>query len=129
MGFEQRKAEMDQFYERWAEGDFGAVLDFEFGFSEDFPEAGTSVGAEENAKRMAGWLGGWDDWKVDVTEYLDAGDKVVALIKVNGRGKSSGIDFERICANIWRFEGDRPTSMIVYYEPENALRDAGLASA
>lgn len=128
MGFEQRKELIRSYQDHWAEGDFSKPMPdgIEWGFSEDFPDAGTSVGDDEASSRMAGWLASWEDWRVEAVECLEAGDKIVVLTIYRGRGRGSGIEMERPGAHVWTFDGDRPTSMVVYAERDNALRDAGL---
>jgi ketosteroid isomerase-like protein len=52
--------------------------------------------------------------------------EIVALVRVSGRGRASGIAINRHQAHIWRFEGDAAREMTVHGSPHEALRALGL---
>jgi ketosteroid isomerase-like protein len=45
------------------------------------------------------WEGGRTGWQPQ--ELIDAGDKVLALVRATGRGKASGIEVEAYVWNVW----------------------------
>jgi ketosteroid isomerase-like protein len=55
-----------------------------------------------------------DGARVEVEELIDAGDKVLVLIRFSGRGKTSGAEVEALVWNLWTFrDGEQsggPTS-------------------
>src|SRR3954453_5638344 len=47
------------------------------------------------------WTGEWDEYRFEVEEIIDAGDKVVAVVRDEGTSKSAGIRLERRHAEVW----------------------------
>jgi len=68
----------------------------------------------------------WGEWHVTAERILDAGDRVVSIEAVRGRGRASGLETEGRYASIWTFEGGRVTRVEVGIDPDEALRAAGL---
>jgi ketosteroid isomerase-like protein len=58
-------------------------------------------GREGVAKAIRRWTGTWSDWKVEVEELIDAGDRVLAVVRASGRGKGSGVDVAQ--RTFWTF--------------------------
>ena len=54
------------------------------------------------------------------------GDQVLALIRVRGRGRASGVEFDIRAATLWTFRGGRLIRGQVFPEREKALEAAGL---
>lgn len=60
-----------------------------------FPNGGEYVGADEIFENVfQGFSDNWTDWKADVTEFLDAGDDVIAVGVYRGTFNKSGKDLE-----------------------------------
>ena len=68
----------------------------------------------------------WDDFRFELQELIEAGDRVVAHVTVSGKGRGSGVEAEMHVFNIWtlrqgkviRLEGG-------YRERAEALEAAG----
>jgi len=58
-------------------------------------EPATAHGAEGVLQALARWDEVWDELHTEGQEYIDAGDKVLALIRMRGRGKGSGVTVEQ----------------------------------
>ena len=72
------------------------------------------------------WQGGHVGWEPQ--ELIDAGDKVLAFIRVSGRGKASAVDVEAHTWNVWTFRNGEPVELTYFGEDRaEALRAAGLA--
>jgi ketosteroid isomerase-like protein len=72
----------------------------------------------------ATWAGGAS---LRVEELIDAGDKVLVLIRFGGRGKISGVDVEALVWNLWTFHEGEPVSWTYFGEDRGeALEAAGL---
>ena len=68
-----------------------------------------------------------DGASVDVEELIDAGDKVLVLIRFGGRGKVSGADVEARVWSLWAFRDGKPVSWTYFGEDRAAaLEAAGL---
>jgi len=120
-------------YERFAAtGEFVADLatnDFVWSMSNfrGWPEQQTYEGAEEVRGFLEDWVGAWDDWELEVDELLDAGDKVVALVRQHGRSKAVGMRVEMSFAQVWTLRDGKQTRMDMYSDREEALEAAGLS--
>jgi ketosteroid isomerase-like protein len=74
----------------------------------------------ENQKTMAGY-------DVIPAELIDAGDKVVAVVKMAGAGSSSRISLDEGFAFVFTFKGDRVIREQAFRNREEALEAAGLS--
>ena len=53
-----------------------------------WPEQQTYLGIEGAKQFIADWSSAWDDWELEVEEFIDAGDRVVAIVRQRGRSKA-----------------------------------------
>jgi ketosteroid isomerase-like protein len=69
-----------------------------------------------------------DGASLEIEELIDAGDKVLVLIRYGGRGKMSGVGVEALVWNLWAFRGGRPDEWTYFGEDRPAaLEAAGLS--
>jgi ketosteroid isomerase-like protein len=59
-----------------------------------WPEQQTYSGVEGANQFLADWGETWEDWEVDVEQYLDAGEDVVTIVRQRGRSKATGVAVE-----------------------------------
>jgi ketosteroid isomerase-like protein len=120
-------------YAAWERGDYRSAAwadpQIEFSFA-DGPEPGTWVGREEMAARYGAWLSGWKGFRTDVDEFraLD-GERVLVLVRISGRGKTSGLDIGKTRsrgAAAFHLRGGLVVRLILYWDAERALADLGL---
>ena len=72
------------------------------------------------------WEGGYVGWEPE--ELIDAGDKVLAFLRVSGRGKASGADVEAHTWAVWTFRDGEPVELTYFGEDRaEALKAVGLA--
>jgi ketosteroid isomerase-like protein len=91
------------------------------------PGAGTYRGHEGVDQALSHWVGAWDDYNVEVDEFIDFGDHVLANTRHRGRGKSSGVNVERRIFQLLTVRDGKITRMRVYYDEAEALDAAGSA--
>jgi ketosteroid isomerase-like protein len=60
-------------------------------------------------------------------ELIDAEDKVLAVVKMEGAGSSSGISVDEGFAFVFTFKGDRVIREQAFRNKEEALEAAGLS--
>jgi ketosteroid isomerase-like protein len=60
---------------------------------------------------IATWLSAWEDYRLDVEEYIDQGDNVIVLATEGGRGKGSGIESEQRVKFTWTLADGRVVSV------------------
>jgi ketosteroid isomerase-like protein len=68
----------------------------------------------------------WDEFRVTPERFVDAGDRVVVVENIRGRGKTSGVQVEARSASIWTLRDDRVVHMQTRYQPQEALEAVGL---
>jgi ketosteroid isomerase-like protein len=69
----------------------------------------------------------WEEFRVVPAQFIDAGDRVVVMEKVGGRGRSSGVEVEtRTYATIWTLRDGQVTRVQVGVDPNEALKAVGL---
>ena len=61
----------------------------------------TFVGEEGLRRMVAATEEAWEEIRTVPLEFLDAGDRVVVIGELVGRGKGSGIEVKRPTAQIW----------------------------
>ena len=59
------------------------------------PSAGIYHGHRGVERFFREWLGAWEDYKVEWSEYIDAGGSVVDVFRQSGIGRGSGVRTER----------------------------------
>jgi ketosteroid isomerase-like protein len=69
----------------------------------------------------------WEEMRAEVHEFRDAGDRVVALGRLYGRGRTSGADFDVEAASVAEFRDGFVTRLHMYRSVAEALADAGLS--
>jgi ketosteroid isomerase-like protein len=119
-------------YAAWERGDFSATgwahPEIEFVIA-DGPAPGEWTGVDEMSGAWRDFLGAWDDYHVEATEYRELdNERVLALLSVGGRGKTSGLEVGQARAegaNLFHVVDGRVTRLLVYFDRERALDDLG----
>src|SRR5947209_18091787 len=91
-------------YGAWQRGDMGLdKFDPEMAMfeSKTLPGAASAVGIDAVRRYLESFGKYWDAIKFEPSEYIDAGDQVVVVARLVGRGKSSGVAVERTWAYVW----------------------------
>ena len=91
-----------------------------------WPEQQTYPGIEGARRFNAEWAEAWDDWEIEVEDYIDAGEQVVVLVRQRGRSKATGVPVEMRLGQVWTLEDGQEVRMQMYASPEEALEAAGL---
>jgi ketosteroid isomerase-like protein len=68
----------------------------------------------------------WGEWRFEPERLIDAGDRVVALVRVIARGGVSGVPLDRETAHLWTLGDGRVTRCKVYLDRSEALEVVGL---
>jgi ketosteroid isomerase-like protein len=76
---------------------------------------------------LAEWLDTWDEWRQEIEEIRDLGDRVLVLDTQRGRGKGSGIEWEGRFAMLYEVQQGKITRWTIYDDPSEALEAAGLS--
>jgi uncharacterized protein len=120
--------------EAWERGDMNAAADLldpevEWRMPPNIPEAGTFRGRDEVVRRLEAFREAWEDLAVTVEELVDAGDRVVALVRYSGRGRASGVEIGGVTtdAQVWTVRSGQAVRVELYGGTAAALKAAGLS--
>ena len=92
----------------------------------DAVEPGIRSGHEEFASATQAVADTFEDTHVEVHEAVDAGDQVVVVAKMRGRGRESGVDFEVWLSYVFTFRDGKAARFEWFNSPTQAFEAAGL---
>lgn len=120
-------------YRNWERGDWSSVqwadpeIDFEMvgGLLE-----GRWEGLKEMGEAWSTMLSAWDDLRAKAEKFIELNDdRVLVLLRNEGRGKGSGIEIGGISsrsANLFTIRDGKVTRLVLYWDRDRAIADAGL---
>jgi ketosteroid isomerase-like protein len=120
-------------YAAWARGDFSRQSwmhpDIEWTIA-DGPSAGHWRGVEGSEESFRGMLSAWEGLRLEPEDYheLDGG-RILVLVRVSGRGKTSGLDLSQTparAAHLLTIDGGKVMRTDFYWDRDRALADLGL---
>src|SRR6478609_2619585 len=84
-------------------------------------------GVEAMQRSWRDFLSAWKDFKAEPEEIIDAGEHVLVLEKVGGRGRGSGAPAEGLrSATLFTFREGRVVRLAQYTDRDEALEAVGL---
>jgi ketosteroid isomerase-like protein len=83
-------------------------------------------GVDGLAEAWRDWLAPWASYRIDVEDFIDAGDKVVVFARVRGRTARDGVLVEHTPAAIWSIQEGKVVGLRFYLERAEALEAARL---
>jgi ketosteroid isomerase-like protein len=120
-------------YADWERGDYSSTG---WAHSEietvmaDGPAPGRWRGRAGVAEALRAILDAWDDFRGDADEYRELDDeRVLVLTRRGGRGKTSGLEIERIQskgATVWHVRDGKVMRLVIYWVRDGAFADLGL---
>jgi ketosteroid isomerase-like protein len=69
----------------------------------------------------------WEDFRFEVEELIDAGDKVVVVVRLVGKGRGSGVRLDQRDIHVVKLRDGRAVHIAVYRDRAEALEAAGLS--
>ena len=86
-------------YEAFNRRDFDGALgflapDIEWRTPPNVPDPATWRGRDQVLHGVEGFLEAWTEFRIEVEDLLDAGERVVAIVHYKGRGESTGLEIE-----------------------------------
>ncbi len=91
------------------------------------PSAGIYHGHQGVERFFREWLGAWDDFRVETSEYIDAGGSVVVVFRQSGIGRGSGVRAERDFFGVYDLIDSKVVRYHQYESRTEALEAAGLS--
>jgi ketosteroid isomerase-like protein len=99
-------------YADWGRGDFSGGADV---FDSEMTAENFGMGAPIQANSYEEFLDVMRDWlsaserpiRIAAEDYIESGDRILALVHWQGRGKGSGAEIESRGAHLWFFRDGR----------------------
>jgi ketosteroid isomerase-like protein len=121
-------------YAGWERGDFSSVawadpeIEYVWG---DGPAPGSWTGLAATAAALREFMSAWTELRNFPEAYRELDDeRVLVLVKLSGRGKTSGLEVEHMHgtgAALFHVREGKVTKYVQYFDRERALADLGLA--
>lgn len=70
---------------------------------------------------LARWKGEWDDYKLMPEEFLDMGDRVVVTVRLQGRGRGSGVQIDARFYDVYTLRDGKIIRMDQFTERSEAV--------
>ena len=115
---------LEELYAATSSGDGGRVrplLSPNFEFEFDSVEAYAYCGVEGFCSAVEEWRDAWEEYESELEECFVLDDYAVAMMRISGRGKGSGVDFEAQRADVWRLEDGKLRAFRRFSDREAAL--------
>ena len=117
-------------YDAQARGDLEAALaaadpEIEV-YDHDILDAREYRGVEGVLHWQADWEGSWETWRWEPEDFIEAGDRVVAILRVRAKGRHSGVEVERVDAAVFTFAHNKVVRLDYYNDRSQALKAVGL---
>jgi ketosteroid isomerase-like protein len=90
------------------------------------PDGGIYHGREGIRDFYVGWLGTWNDFRVEPERLVDAGDRIVDVNQVIAIGRGSGAPVRMRTGNVWTVENGKVVRHVGYPDASEALKAVGL---
>jgi len=91
------------------------------------PEPGSGSGLAAMATGWGEVLGAWEDFRVEVDDYREVDDeRLLALIRFSGRGKTSGLEIATKGAALFQLHDGKVDRIVHYWDRDRALAELGL---
>jgi ketosteroid isomerase-like protein len=116
------RGDLNAWWEYWAE-------DIDYRAVEGAPDDhGPIQGKEAMREYVQDWLDTFDDFRFEPVEITDAGkDKVIAVIRISGRAKLSGVETDLTFAIHYTIRDGKIARGREYWTRAEALEAAGLS--
>jgi ketosteroid isomerase-like protein len=119
-------------FDAWNGGDPEAAVDLldpdvEWHLPPNFPDEQEWHGRDAVVRGLTGVAGSFEEFRIEVQELIDAGDRVVALVRFHGRAALTGLNLGGmgVDAQIWTLRDGKAVDIQMYNGSDEALRAIG----
>jgi ketosteroid isomerase-like protein len=93
----------------------------------DYPEGEQVLrGREGSAQLLALLRDTWAEFRFEPERFIDAGDRVLVLVRLVAAGGASGATTQRKTGHLWTVRHGRLSSVRIYRDRSEALEAVGL---
>lgn len=93
---------------------------------EDAVETGARTGLEAFGSTLEGLGDTFEDLRVDFERFIDAGDRLVVIGTLRGKGRGSGLEADRRQGYVWTIRDGKAVQFESFNSPGRALESAGV---
>jgi ketosteroid isomerase-like protein len=116
---------LERLFDAWNRDDTKAALDLFDPQVEWRTIEGTYYGLDGLVKHWNEWTEPWEDHRVQGEEFIPAGDKVLAVVRVAGRGRLSGVEVGQRIFHVYALRDGRIVELQEYLDRDEALEAVG----
>ena len=118
-------------YEALSRGDYEGVrglLDPEIVLRDrpEVPDARSYFGFEGMLRTLRDTSDSFEDFRLTPKRFFEHADKVVVVLSMTGRGRTSGVPVEEQIAHLWTLQNGLAVELQAFTDPADALEAAGL---
>jgi ketosteroid isomerase-like protein len=92
----------------------------------DILDAGEYRGHEGVARWLGDWENAWGEFTMTPEEILDAGERVLVVLRMKATGRGSGATLERQDAMVWHLRAGKLVRLDYFNSKQQALEAVGL---
>jgi ketosteroid isomerase-like protein len=118
-------------YEALGRGDYDAIrelLDPQILLQDrpEAPDARSYRGFEGMLATLRDTSESFEGFRLDPAKFFEHGEKVVVILDMTGRGRTSGVPVEERIAHLWTIRDGLAVELRAFTDPADALEAAGL---
>jgi ketosteroid isomerase-like protein len=88
---------------------------------------GEDYRGHDGVKRwLSDWATAWAEFAMEPEEFIDAGDRVVIVVRMTATGRSSGVSIDRRDAMVQQWRDGKIVRFDYYNDRDTALKAAGV---
>jgi ketosteroid isomerase-like protein len=96
-------------------------------YDHDAPDQTGPYRGHDGVRRwLDDWDAAWAEWSIEPEEFIDAGEYVVAVVRMHTKGRGSGVELDRQDAIVYACRNDKIIGTDYYNSKAQALEAAGL---
>jgi hypothetical protein len=121
-------------YEAFNRGEYDAVLenwrpDVEVHDRPEVPDARDYEGIEGARAAFAGVLEMFETYEIEPVEFIERGEHVVAVLRQQGRGRTSGVEVAGDIVHVWTIREGKVADLRAFSSKQDALKHLGWPSS
>jgi uncharacterized protein len=92
----------------------------------EVPDARSYRGYEGMLVTLRDTSDSFEDFRLDPEQFFEHADKIVVILSMTGRGRTSGVPVEERIAHLWTLRDGLAIELRAFTDPADALQAAGL---